>query len=112
MEQRTAILFPTLKRFPASAIPAELKSVYQTEALALSTMKQWCKHFAEGETSLSDDPRCGRRLLNDIAEAISSILKERLYLSFKVLCRHFCIVKGTCLRILHNTFGMRKFDLR
>jgi hypothetical protein len=36
-----------------------------------------------------------------LAEVIASLLKERLHLPWKVLCRHFCIAKGTCLRILH-----------
>jgi hypothetical protein len=44
-------------------------------------------------------------------EAISSVLKERPYLSSKVLCRHFRIAKGTCLRILHDMLDMKKFHL-
>jgi hypothetical protein len=45
MEQRAAIRFLTLKRLHASAIAAELKSVYETDALALLTVKKWRKHF-------------------------------------------------------------------
>jgi hypothetical protein len=65
MEQRTIIRFLTLKDLRASAIAAELKSVYEREAFALSTVKKWRKHFAEGKTSLDDDLRCGRAFTND-----------------------------------------------
>jgi hypothetical protein len=80
--------------------------VYETEVLALSTVKTWRKRFAEGRTSLYDDPRYGRSFTNDLAEAISSVLKERLYVSCKILYLHFRIAKGTCLQILHEKLGM------
>jgi hypothetical protein len=71
-------------------------------------VKKWQKRFAEGRTSLYDDPRCRKPLTNDLAEAISSVLKERPYLSRKVLCQHFHIAKGTYLRILRDRLGMKK----
>jgi hypothetical protein len=40
------------------------------------------------------------------------MLRERPYFSCKVLCPHFSIAQGTCLRSLHETFGMKKFHLR
>jgi hypothetical protein len=49
MEQRAVMCFLILKGLRASAIDAELKSVYQTEELALSTLKKWRKCFAKGE---------------------------------------------------------------
>jgi hypothetical protein len=54
-EQRTIIRFPTPKGLRASTIAAELKSVYDTEAFTISTMKKWRKRLAEGRTSLCDD---------------------------------------------------------
>jgi hypothetical protein len=76
-------------------------------------MKEWRKRFAEGRTrtSLYDDPRCERPLTitNDLAEAISSVLRERLYLSCTILCQHLRIAKGTCLRILHDVPSMKSF---
>jgi transposase len=66
-EQRAVIRFLRLKGFRASAIAAEFKSVYETEALALSTVKTWRKRLSEGRASLYDDPRCGRPLTNDLA---------------------------------------------
>jgi hypothetical protein len=88
MAQRAVIRFPTLKGLRALAIASELKSVYETEALAVSLAKKWRKPFAEGTAPLYDDPRCGRPLANDLAEAVSSMLKEMPYLSRKVLCRN------------------------
>jgi transposase len=112
MEQRAIIRFLTRKSLPASAIAPELKPVSETEALTLSTVKKWRKRFAERRILRYDDPRCGRPHTNDLVEAISSMLKERPDLSCNVLCPHFCITKGTCLRILHDTFGMKKLHLR
>jgi hypothetical protein len=51
MEQRAAIRFLTFKGIRAFAMPAELRLVYETEAFAISTVKKWCEHFAEGRTS-------------------------------------------------------------
>jgi transposase len=76
MEQRAVIRFLTVKGLRASAIAAELKSVYEIEALGISTVKKWHKRFAERRTSRDDDSRCGRPLTNDLAEAISFTLKE------------------------------------
>jgi hypothetical protein len=111
MEQGAVISFLTLTDLRTSAIAAELKSVYKIEALAFSTVKKWRKRFAEGRTSLHGDPRCERPLANDAAEALFFMLKETPYLSCKVLCRYFRNAKGTCLRILHDTLGRKKFHL-
>jgi hypothetical protein len=100
MEQRAAIRFLKFKGIRAFAMPAEFRLVYETEAFAISTVKNWRKRFAEGRTSLCNDPMCGRSLINDLAEAIPSMSKESPYLPCKVLCRHFRIAKGTCLRIV------------
>jgi hypothetical protein len=54
MEQRAVIHFLTLKCLHACAIAAELKSVYETEALAFSIMKKWRKRFAKRRTLLYD----------------------------------------------------------
>jgi hypothetical protein len=91
---RAVIRFLTLKGLRVSAIAGELQSVYETEAFALSTAEKWHKRSAQGRTSLYDDPRCGIPLTNDLTEAISSVLKERSYLSCKIFCRHFRITKG------------------
>jgi hypothetical protein len=93
-------------------IAAELKSVCETEALAFSTVKKWLKRFAEGRASLYDELRCGRPLTSDSSEAVSSMLKERMYLSCKVICQHLRTAKGNRLRILHDTLGMKRFHLR
>jgi hypothetical protein len=40
------------------------------------------------------------------------MLKDKPYLSCKVPCRNFRITKGTGLRILHDTLGMKKLHRR
>jgi hypothetical protein len=112
MEQRAVIHFFTLKGWPSRAIAAELESVYAADALALPTVKKWRKLFAQRRTSLCDDPRSGLPLTNDPAESIASMLKERPFLSCKVLCRHFRIAKANCLRIFHDDLGLKKCNLQ
>jgi hypothetical protein len=107
MKQRTVIRFLTLKSLRASAIAAELEWVYETEALAISPVKKWCKRFAEGKTVLYDDPKCGRPPTNDLADAVSSMLKEGPYLPCKVLCRRFHTAKGIYLRVFIDMLGIK-----
>jgi hypothetical protein len=112
MEQRTVIRFLTLNGLHVSGIAAELKLVSEAEACAISRVSKWPKRFAEGGTSLYGDLKCEKFLINDSAEAISSMLKDRPYLSCKVLCRRFRIAKRTCLQILHDTPSMKKGHFR
>jgi hypothetical protein len=107
MERQALIHLLALKDIRASAISPELKPVYETEALVLLTAKKSHKRFQDGRTSLYDDPRCRRPFTNDWAEAMSSMLKKRPYISCEVLCRHFRIAKGTCWRILHDMLGTK-----
>jgi radical SAM superfamily enzyme with C-terminal helix-hairpin-helix motif len=100
------------QRSPCWAIVAELRCAYKEDALALATVKKWCKRFVEGRTSLCDNPRSGRSLSSDLAEAIASMLKEKPFAPCKVLRRHFRIGKTACLRILHDNLGMKKFNRR
>jgi hypothetical protein len=80
----------------------------EQDALALSTVKKWHKHFREVRRDLFDDPRSGRPLTHDLGEIIHSVLEERPFTSCKVLCRYFRIGKATCFRILHNSLGLKK----
>jgi transposase len=106
------IRFFTLKGLKARTIQLELVSVYGLDALALSTMKKWRRCFQQGRTDLFDDPRSGRPLMHDLGEIIRSVLEERSFTSYKVLCRHFRVDKAMCLRILHDTLDLKKFHLR
>jgi hypothetical protein len=51
-------------------------------------------------------------LTHDLAEVIRSVFTDRPSTSCKILCRHFRIWKATCLRILHDALGLKKFHLR
>jgi hypothetical protein len=68
--------------------------LHNREAFAISPVKKWCKSFAEGKTSLYDDPSCGRPLTNDLAESISSVLKERPCLSCRVSAGTYSLERG------------------
>jgi hypothetical protein len=86
--------------------------VYHEDALAVLTIYKWHVRFRDGRTELSDDPRSGRPRKSDSAETIFSMLKERPFLSHKLLARHFRIAKATCLRISREDLAQQKFILR
>jgi histone-lysine N-methyltransferase SETMAR len=86
--------------------------VYDEDALAMPTIYKWHARFRDGRTELFDDPRSGRPRRSDLAEAISSMLEERPFLSCKLLARHFRIAKATCSRILREDLALQKFTLR
>jgi hypothetical protein len=112
MEQRVIIRFFTLKGLKAKVIQAELESVYGTNAYKLSMVKKQQLRLLQGRTTLFDDPRSGRCLTQDLAEAIRSMLAEKPFDSCRTLCRHFRIAKTTCLRILRDELMLQKFHLR
>jgi transposase len=112
MEQRAVLRFLTVKGLNPQQIHSELESVYHEGVLALPTIYKWHARFRDRRTELSDDPRSGRPRRSDLAEAISSMLAERPFLSCKLLVRQFRIAKATCLRILREDLALQKFNLR
>jgi transposase len=112
MEQRAAIRFFPLKGPNPQQIHSELVSVYHTDAVTLPTVYKWSARFRIGRNELLDDPRSGRPPKNALAAGISAMLEERLFLSCKIIARHFRVAKATCLRILREDLGLRKFYLR
>jgi transposase len=112
MEQRVLLRFLTLRGLNPQQILSELESVYHEDALALPMIYKWHARFHDGSTELSDDPRSGKPRRNDLAEAISSMLEERPFLSCKLLARHFRIAKVMCLCILREDLALEKFNLR
>jgi transposase len=112
MEQRAVLRFLTLKELNPRQIHSELESVHHEDALAMPTIYKWHARFRDGKTELSDDPRSGRPRRSDLAEAISSMLEERPFLSCKLLARHFRIGNATCLRILREDLALQKFNLQ
>jgi hypothetical protein len=109
MDQRAVIRFFTLKRPKAREIQTELESVYRPETLALSRVKKWRERFQAGRTDLMNDPRPRRPVAQNLAEAIQLMLRERPFMSCKILCWHLRIGRATCLRILHTDSGLIKF---
>jgi histone-lysine N-methyltransferase SETMAR len=112
MEHRAVIRFFTLKGLKAKPIQAELESGDGTDACKLSMLKKWRSRFLQGSTTLFDNLRSGRPRTQDLAEAVRSMLNEKPFTSCTVLCRHFRIVKTTCLWILHDELQWQKFHLR
>jgi transposase len=112
MEQRAVLRFLTLRGLNPQQIHSELESVYHEDALPLPTIYKWHARFRDGRTELSDDPRSDSPRRSDLAEAISSMLEERPFLSCKLLSQYFRIAKVTCLRILREDLPFQKINLR
>jgi histone-lysine N-methyltransferase SETMAR len=111
-EVRAVIRFLALKGLTNNNITLEIHAVYGEDAVAHPTVKKWAKRFREGRTSLEDDPREGRPLKSDLVEPIENMLAEHPFISCKKICAKLSISKGTCLRILREELGLKKFNLR
>jgi hypothetical protein len=82
------IRFFTIKKMKASAIHIDFDSVYGPEALALSIVNKWQRHFRQGRVDLFDSPNTERPLTSGVAGAIVFMLKEWSFSSFKVFHCH------------------------
>jgi hypothetical protein len=112
VEQSAVIRFFTLNRLSVQQIHSELESVYHKEALTLSTVYKWSACFQVQRTKLPNDPRSSMPGETDVATGISAMLEERLFFSCKLIARNFRVAKTTCLRILREDLGLKKFHLR
>jgi hypothetical protein len=83
IEQRAVVHFFTFKGINPGDIHDELVSVYGSDALVLRTLYKWHKCFAQGRTELFNDPRSGRLLQKDLAEAVHDMLQECSFLHVK-----------------------------
>jgi hypothetical protein len=66
--------FFTLKGLSPKDIHTEYESVYMDEALCLRTVYKWHEDFMQGTTELFDDPRSGRLVQNDLADALRAMI--------------------------------------
>jgi hypothetical protein len=112
MEQRGVVRLFTLKGLSPRDIHTELKSVYEDEALCVRAVYEWHERFMQGRMELFDNPRSGRPLQNDLADALRAMIQVFTFTSCKCLCIHFRIAKTTCLGILHDVLQVKKFNLR
>jgi hypothetical protein len=111
MEQRAIVRFFILKSLNPRDIRTELLSVYGPNALALSMMYKWYQLFVDVRIELCDDPRSGRPLRNDLAEALGAMLQECTFTLCKKLCAHLRLAMTMCLYILHYVLLVKKFNL-
>jgi hypothetical protein len=85
MEQQAVVCFFILKSFSPKDIQTELALAYIDEALCLCTVYKLHKRFDRGKTELFDDPWSGRPLQNDLADALSVMIQECHFTSYKHL---------------------------
>jgi transposase len=108
MEQRAVLRFLSLKGLNPQQIHSELEPVYHEDALALPTIYKWHARFHDGRTELSDEPRSGRPRKSNLAEASFRMLKERAFLSCKLLAQHFRICESYVLAHFVQRLGAAK----
>jgi hypothetical protein len=72
--------FPTLNELKSGQIVPDLQAVYGPDALALVTVKKCSKSFGEGRTNLSDNTTSGRLLIDHLAKAIRSVLRQKRFI--------------------------------
>jgi transposase len=112
MEQRMVIRFFTLKGLAVQQIHSELESVYHKEAVTLTIVYKWSARFRAGRIKLPNDRRSIRPGESDVATGIFAMLDKRPFLPCKLIARQFWVAKTTCLRILREDLGLKKFHLR
>jgi hypothetical protein len=110
MEQYAAVRFFALKKLSAKDIRAELEAVYVDEALSLSAVKKRRKRFTNGKINLECDPRSERPLQGNPCESVQAFIKEGRFTNCKGMCQKLCIVKTTCMRVMHERLWFRKYS--
>jgi transposase len=76
MEQRAVVRFFTLKGLSPRDIHAELQSVDGNVVLCLRAVYKWHDRFMQGKMELFDNPRAGRPMQNDLADADRAMIQE------------------------------------
>jgi hypothetical protein len=99
----------TLKGLKAKEIEMELTSVYEDETLQISAAKKWRTCFLQGRIEFGDYSRSGRPANSDLTQAIAEFIRERPFLSCKILCRHLRVSNETCLRFFTRNSGSKNF---
>jgi len=58
--QHDVIEFLVNEEIPAADIHQRLQRVFGNGCMGASSVRQWVKHFKDGNTSIQDQPRSGR----------------------------------------------------
>jgi len=59
MEQHVVMKFLVNEGVKLADMYRRLQAQFGDETLSRSKIFEWCKHFKDGRTSISDDPGCG-----------------------------------------------------
>jgi transposase len=62
--QRAVIEFLVKEGNSAGVICERLRGVYGDVCMGVSSVRRWVKHFKDGNTDITDQPRCGRPRTN------------------------------------------------
>jgi hypothetical protein len=101
----------TLKKLSARDIMAEFKGAYRHKVLSLSAVKKWRRRLVNKRIILKDDLRSGRPPRSGLYESLWALVDEAPFISCKGMCQKLLLPKATCLRVLQEVLGFRKYYL-
>jgi uncharacterized protein YerC len=110
-EQRCLMKFLFLQEKRYKAIHGDLSGILGETAASLATVERWCRCFKDGNASLDDKFRSGRRH-SDIGEVMSQFLIKEPFLSGNVLAKRLPTSSHTIEEILTRDLGLRTFTRR
>lgn len=95
----------------ATEIHKELSDAWGDGYVSYPTVGEWLRRFKEGRTSLEDDPRIGRPVIEatdgNIA-IIRELIDENPHISIRYIVFETGISYGTVSRIIHDELKLKK----
>jgi hypothetical protein len=110
-QQRFVLKFFWLPESRARQIHLELFTTLGTNAYSENLVQDWVAHFESGDISCEDISRGGRPLA-DLEELFCMFLQDYLFVSARMLSRHFGVWVTTVKDILARDLGLKKFTRR
>jgi hypothetical protein len=92
-------------------IHTKLVATYGRDAYTVESVKHWVLEYDGGRKDPTDVSKTGRPPC-DIAEAVSQVLNEQLFISTKYIASHLRMSRKLMKRTLIDSLGMKKFNLR
>jgi hypothetical protein len=112
MEQQAVVRVLTVKGLKAQKIEMELTSLYGDEGLQINVVEKWRTRFLQERREFGDCRRSRRPAYSDLKQMIADFIRERHFLSCKLLSTHVKVSKETYRRIHQAKVGLKRFHFR
>lgn len=114
-EVRSVVRFLNAKCVSPAEIHKQLVEIYGQDVMSKKQVYTWCTLFANGRTSVSDQPRSGRPISSasdDNVVMIDALVQEDRRVKIRTIAETLNISKSCVHRIVHDTLGYRKVCAR